>query len=79
MYRGALVSGFVNVLVCFNKSAIWNHSIDFFKQLKILEINRRFVWLLSFKIIDILWSSKIDLQFANFFVPNFLLQMRAPD
>ena len=37
MYRGALVSGFVSILVDFNKLVNnLNHLIDFFKNIKIL-------------------------------------------
>ena len=40
MYQGALVSGFVNIPVYFNKLVNYflNHSIDFFKKITILRV-----------------------------------------
>ena len=42
MYHGALVSGFVNISVYFNKLVnTLNHLIDFFKKIKIFLIIQR--------------------------------------
>ena len=58
MYRGAVVSGFVNISVYFNKLA--NKSLDrFLEKIDILKIRRRFKRPLSLKIIDLLYDSKI--------------------
>ena len=55
MYWGtSLVSGFVNILVFLNKRIILKSLIDFFLN-EILEINCRFIWPLSFKIIIVVW------------------------
>ena len=41
MYHGALVNGFVNISVNFNKLVNnLNHLIDFFKKIKILLVNQ---------------------------------------
>ena len=45
MYGGALISGFVNILVYLK---FWNRLIDFFK-VEILEINRRFYTTFEFQ------------------------------
>ena len=53
-----LVSGFVNILVYLNKQANNLKPLDrsvFFKKIEILQINLRFIWPLSFKIIDNLY------------------------
>ena len=55
MYRGALVSGNVKISVYFlNKQIIFKPLDKFFRKFKNLEINRPFIWSLSFKTIDIL-------------------------
>ena len=45
MHRGALVSGFVNILVYFNKQANTNFETTryFFQQFEIFKINSRFI------------------------------------
>ena len=45
MHRGALVSGFVNILVYFNKQANTNFETTryFFQQFETLKINCRFI------------------------------------
>ena len=55
MFWRALASGFVNILVHLNnKRIILKPQDSFFLKSKIFEINRTFIWPLSFKIIDIL-------------------------
>ena len=41
-----------------------------FWKIKILEVNLSFIWPFSFKIIDILWSSKIRATIRYFFFPE---------
>ena len=55
MYRSALLSGFVNISVCFIKLANNFQPLDkFLKKSKILDTNLPFIWPFTFKIIDIL-------------------------
>ena len=56
MFLGALISGFVNILVYSNKYAnnfgtAWQ---IFFFEIEIIEINSHFIWPYSSKIVDIL-------------------------